>query len=774
MSTLMIRLLDRFRPREGWALLLLALAALLCAPAAVLEASDARNAGVLLVLTALGVVAGLWFARSRISARVAAVLSGLLGLSLATILVGRLLPPLSLLWRESGYTIKWLRAAREGVLGWPFPFASVAAFLWQRLNDLGVRLWWWGQTVASGGVAQEALAFRLLTAFLAWGLAFFAIWQIYRRRSVLLGLLPSGAAVAMVAFFRGGTSTFYLIAYLFCTLWLLAVSHLCTRRECWERTGTDYPGDLGLELIFALTLPLTVILVLAAFFPVIHPRQIRDTFWELMDRPWTAVEQASERLFGPIRGATSVGGGSGGSLPRMHLLGSGPELEEAIVFYVTSNDPPPPLPSLEEPEPLGPEHPSRYWRSLTYDTYTGRGWTNSLLEARTSPSDELIDPYLPSGFELYQHFELIASQGTLLHAVNAPLRMDHAVQTWWRAPGDLARVSSNASRYTVISRPPEPTIADLRAASPTLPPDLAERYLALPETIPQRVLDLAEQVTGDAETRYDQAHAIEFFLRTYTYTLDLPSPPTDRDLVDYFLFEQQEGYCDYYASAMVVLARAAGVPARFTAGFAQGTFDHDQKRWVVTEKDGHSWVEVYFDGIGWVEFEPTAGLPALTRTGSELTAPMVPSLPPRAPYRPGVFWTLMALGVVLVLLAAVVVWIWRPRQRRASSAAGLVRDRHSRLIRWGARLQQPHRDGQTPYEYAAALNDALQTRGKDSRWTRVRQASVEAPLEAEHLAGAFVRAQYSPEAITDREGWQIRDLWTRLRRRLWWLWLGGR
>ena len=87
------------------------------------------------------------------------------------------------------------------------------------------------------------------------------------------------------------------------------------------------------------------------------------------------------------------------------------------------------------------------------------------------------------------------------------------------------------------------------------------------------MLDLAVEVVGDAETRYDGAKAIEYYLRAYTYTLDLPEPPTNRDLVDYFLFERQEGYCDYYASAMVVMARAVGIPARLASGYAQGTYD---------------------------------------------------------------------------------------------------------------------------------------------------------------------------------------------------------
>jgi transglutaminase-like putative cysteine protease len=543
---------------------------------------------------------------------------------------------------------------------------------------------------------------------------------------------------------------------------------------------------MGMELALGLGPWLVVLLLLASFFPVLHPRQIRDAFWNLIDEPWSEVVEMSERVFGPIE-STGIETGGGGSLPRAHLLGGTPELAEAIVFNVVTNDPPPPLARPEsQPEAAVPEGPRRYWRSITYDTYTGEGWTNSPLESRNSPSSEPLDP-TPSGlpgersgdlvsptgqdrspdFDLSQQFELLAPEAKLIYAVNAPLQLDHPVQSWWRAPGDLALMSSNARRYTVISQPPAPTVAKLRNAPTILPPDLAVRYLALPDSVPQRVVDLAEEVAGEAETGYDQAHAIEFFLRTYTYTLDLPAPPTD-----YFLFDLQQGYCDYYASAMVVMARAVGLPARLASGYAQGTYDHDQERWVVTEKDGHSWVEVHFYGIGWVEFEPTAGLPALTRAGGEQAVPTVPPLPPRAPGRLRVPWALAVLGGALLLLVGVVFWIWRPRRLMAGTPDDLVRDRHTRLVHWGARLGHPPRDGETPFEYGTALSAGLRRDGQHSRWPHVRQASDELPPDVERLTETYVRAQYSPEPISHREGWQIRDLWTRLRRRLWWLWLG--
>ena len=126
----------------------------------------------------------------------------------------------------------------------------------------------------------------------------------------------------------------------------------------------------------------------------------------------------------------------------------------------------------------------------------------------------------------------------------------------------------------------------------------AQRYLQLPDTVPQRVKDLAARLTQGATSPYDKALRLQEYLRvTYPYKLDVPAPPPDRDVADYFLFDAPGGFCSYYATAMAVMLRSQGVPARVVAGFATGEYDGLLRKYRVPAKAAHAWVEVYFPDL---------------------------------------------------------------------------------------------------------------------------------------------------------------------------------
>ena len=134
-----------------------------------------------------------------------------------------------------------------------------------------------------------------------------------------------------------------------------------------------------------------------------------------------------------------------------------------------------------------------------------------------------------------------------------------------------------------------------------------ENYLGLPSGLPGRVRELAQSVTEQAQTDYDRARAIERYLSgNFRYTLNMPETPAGEDFVDYFLFKQGEGYCTYFATAMAVLCRSLGLPARYVEGFSPSSERDADGHYIVRAKNAHAWTEVYFEGVGWLPFEPTA------------------------------------------------------------------------------------------------------------------------------------------------------------------------
>lgn len=165
--------------------------------------------------------------------------------------------------------------------------------------------------------------------------------------------------------------------------------------------------------------------------------------------------------------------------------------------------------------------------------------------------------------------------------------------------------------------------------------ELYEKYTALPDSLPERVSELAYSITEEYETDYEKLKAMEKYLRAIPYSVSPGTVPAGNDFVDYFLFESGEGYCTYYASAMCVMARALGYPSRFVQGYVTPETDSDQAsvtvgsghatyhdesgnvffekeydsyyvEYSITNAQAHAWPEIYLEGLGWVQFEPTA------------------------------------------------------------------------------------------------------------------------------------------------------------------------
>ncbi|HEX5412532.1 MAG TPA: DUF3488 and transglutaminase-like domain-containing protein [Terriglobia bacterium] len=167
------------------------------------------------------------------------------------------------------------------------------------------------------------------------------------------------------------------------------------------------------------------------------------------------------------------------------------------------------------------------------------------------------------------------------------------------------RYGFSSFQYEVVSQIGLPSPSVLRAASDIYPAQIRMLYLRLPPALDPRIKALADKVTSPAVNSYDRAVQIRNYLRdNFVYTLE--EQPVDRsDPLGDFLFTSRKGDCEYFASAMAIMLRTIGIPARLVNGFQRGSYNPFGKDFVVRAHDAHSWVEVYFVGYGWIPFDPT-------------------------------------------------------------------------------------------------------------------------------------------------------------------------
>jgi hypothetical protein len=308
-------------------------------------------------------------------------------------------------------------------------------------------------------------------------------------------------------------------------------------------------------------------------------------------------------------------------------------------------------------------------------------------------------------------------------------------------------------------------------------PDWIDRYLALPDGLPGRVDRKANEVAGDAQTPYDQAVAIERYLRTFPNDFTVPSTPPGRDSVDYFLFDAQRGYFDYHASAMAVMLRTLGVPARVATGYVvdPSQKDGDTSNYNLTEKNAFAWPEVYFPGAGWVEFNPTPSQPLINRPGADAERP--PALetdpdknirpeepidlginPDKAPQQPAASasrgggssaWPAIISLAIIGLIGAVIVgggrFAWEYGLGGLPRPAQLW-EKTQRLAKWGNAGSKPT---ETPREFATRLRDDVP--GSDG---------------ARYLAAAYERSRFGQKNLSEDESERLEAEYASVRNRL--------
>jgi len=276
---------------------------------------------------------------------------------------------------------------------------------------------------------------------------------------------------------------------------------------------------------------------------------------------------------------------------------------------------------VELPDQKAPIPEGLYFRGAAYDTYDGRSWANRLAARRILsrtpdggfmvPSEQTLA--VPESAVLRQEILIEALDTTVLFGVSfvESVKGNFVVAQMDGMRGlYLPYPPSARFQYSVRSIPGRLLEADRAAPSFIYPAFIREHYLQLPDTSP-RVAMLAREVTSAASTPYGRARAIEQHLRrSYQYSLDVGTT-VSADPVEDFLFTRKTGYCEHYATAMVVLLRTLGIPARLVTGFLPGVWNDFGNYYTIRQQDAHAWVEVYFPRSGWVTFDPTPSVPAV-------------------------------------------------------------------------------------------------------------------------------------------------------------------
>ena len=339
--------------------------------------------------------------------------------------------------------------------------------------------------------------------------------------------------------------------------------------------------------------------------------------------------------------------------------------------------------------------------------------------------------------------------------------------------------------YTMRSFVSDASESELKAAGTDYSGFIKDHYLQLPASLPERVKALAAGLTQDAETPLRKTLVIQQFLRgpSFTYSQDIEKPPSDGDGVDHFLFETRVGYSDYYASAMAVMLRSVGVPARMAAGYAPGVVEDGTGRRAVRDSDSHGWTQVYFPGHGWIDFEPTTRWP-LPQRGSaadelpELDPNRLPPVSPEcldpttvepalldecldeipgksdlsdlgalrddSPFDPSVLIAPLATAAAILSVLTIAVWLlWT----RGLANATLPESLYTKMSRLGTLAGIGRRHNQTPSEYATALGIAVPA----------------IAANAQQVAWAYTADRYSRQEQPAQGLQELNELWKRVR-----------
>jgi transglutaminase-like putative cysteine protease len=735
-----MRLQTRPIMTEGWSTLLLLWAMLLVATIGIMQADLIGGLQILPIVATLALLAGLFLSKSIFSDRTAHLFSLVYGLFFVSVLVASILPP-EIPWRE-------------------------------RVIDLFGRQFEWLQQAVGGGTSRDGIIFVIQTAAVFWILGYLSAWYTYRRPHVWRVVLPTGIVLLSVVYYYNGPRplAIYLALYILLALIFVARTHLAAEEKGWRSAAVRYESAIRFDFIRAGLMAALLALLVAYAMPTLSASAAVGDALSGAGGPWRSFQDNWTRLFSSLR---SYGTGTSDPYQDTLVLGGPRTVGNTLIMDV------------QVPQQLA----YGYWHAIAYDTYVDGRWEANFISGEPLlhyPDDgvltvpftlsrevvtQTVTNYLPNSSFLYGAPEVVGTSRQMYvetaYDENNNLLVSSLRSRFVLRPGD---------QYQVVSRMSTVDATSLRSSSTAYPAWIQERYLQLPETVSPETVQLANEVTAGLTNPFDMALAIRDHLRArIVYNDQIPAPPQDVDPVHHTLFVSQEGYCNYYASAMAVMLRSLGVPARVVSGYTLGEFDEAARVYRVRASNAHTWVEVYFPGYGWLEFEPTATVPVVERPqnaagGDAFATASIPNLADREALLPpddvlsagdeglagglplntgqrgflaGVSpWTIGITAAILLIAAVIMVMAQRLNARVEAD----VDRSYGRLGGWARWLGITWRPTQTPYEQADLLVSAV--------------PEGQAPVR--NLTRQYVRKQFSPERSVE-EGFDPAQEWKSLR-----------
>lgn len=639
-----------------------------------------------------------------------------------------------------------------------------------RLADVRLRMTEWYHIVRAGDISNDNLPVVLMIHGIAFAVSYVGTWAVYRWHNAWIAVIPVGALlVTNLSVMEGQTTTFFVV-FLFGALVLVARMHLQKRQAAWQREGVEYPEFMSLS-VAQLTVVLAAVLMIGAWMvPIGTQARAVEQSVNFATQPFSKYSDHFVRLFHNLN---LRGSGDfftyGDSLPVSGEINLGTR-------------------QIYEVRGLEPVEEVYLLRTASYDEYTGAGWrVSDRSETRLEGGDIHVDEDIE-----YRSRPLVSIEVTVRDSDDVVMfpgipfgtNVPTTVETGSDSPGDVELVRSRRSLregdvYNAIGSVSAASADELRESGTDYPGWVEERYLQLPDDLPDNVRDAAAGAAGDGATPYDRARAIEAYFRALPFDPLVPAAPPGRDTVDFLINDLERGHFLYQATGMAVMLRSEGVPARVAVGYAVDPEDTtDDSGYVVRREDSYAWVEAFFPEYGWVNFNPTADRPG----GGASEAPEIdPSdfegtgfdplmddflfpegaIPPdidrelnedpvRAP-EPFPWWIVWTAAASLLAVGAIasvgyMSWNWGlgslPPQSRLWAKA-------QRLSRWAGFATE---DGETPYEWSKRLGrgvgqeDAARTLARGYEEARYgRRQDADAPVDERSLGayrelrGALVR-----------------------------------